>query len=206
MMKNKIKSEKGSITVLVLATVLFFMTILSTAYMTNTTIRKKQLESTIKIKNVYASEMEQEEKIYSELTKNSVYKEDFLEWNNYVADATIINSCKNGILTLTSTSNDPNIHMRKVTSFNPKINRYIEVKYRITNNISTIMQFYCIENPTSETYAIGKPLKSDGQWHTVVFDLWGNTNVKNREEITGWRFDWCTTNNVKMEIDYIRVF
>lgn len=203
--KKKGREEKGAITILVIATVLFFMTILMTAYVVNSTIRKGQLESTIRVKEVYEAEFENTEIIYAAKTRSSVYREDFNAWNNYNTSGTTINSC-NSILDITSTNNDPMIHMNQVTSFSPKLHRYVEVKYKTNNSNATRMELFMIENPTNQTYSISKTIKSDGLWHTVVFDLWSNQNIKNRENITGWRFDWVGANNVTMQIDYIRVF
>ena len=62
-----------------------------------------------------------------------------------------------------------------------------------------------IENPSNQTYAIGKYIVGDNKWHTLTIDLWQNTNVKNREEITGWRWDWTATRNTTMQVDYIKI-
>lgn len=48
-----IKSEKGSITTIVFVTILFFIVILESVYMSNTTIRKSQLKSQISLKETY---------------------------------------------------------------------------------------------------------------------------------------------------------
>ncbi len=117
--------------------------------------------------------------------------------------ATTVNSCSNGILDLSSTTADPKISMYNITSFNPKEYRYIEIRYKTTNN--TQVELYMIENPTDQTYAIKNTLIKDGQWHTVIVDLWSNENIKNRENITGWRFDWASENAVSMQIDYFRI-
>ena len=90
---------------------------------------------------------------------------------------------RNGIVTLKSTSVDPMIHMNNVTSFNPKEYRYIEVKYKTTS--SGNMEFFMIENPSSQTYAISQPVVADGQWHILTIDLWSNASVKERNPITG---------------------
>lgn len=95
--------------------------------------------------------------------------------------------------------------MNYITSFNPKEYRYIEVKYKATN--VTEMELFMIENPTNQTYSTGgAKLVGDGQWHTIIFDLWKKDSIKNREEITGWRFDWeRNTVGASMQVDYIRV-
>ena len=78
------------------------------------------------------------------------------------------------------------------------------MRYRTTDNSN--VKFYLIENPIDDTYSIMNELEKDGEWHSIFIDLWGNENIKNREEITGWRFDFAESQiGVSMEIDYIRV-
>ena len=55
---KKYKSDKGSISVVVVVTILFFITILSATYASNANLRKSQLQSQIAIKNEYESELE----------------------------------------------------------------------------------------------------------------------------------------------------
>ena len=57
------KDEKGSITSVVLVTVLFFIIILSTALMISGTQRKSQLDSEITLKQVYQNQVDDAEKI-----------------------------------------------------------------------------------------------------------------------------------------------
>lgn len=138
------------------------------------------------------------------LIGNEIYKEDF-EMFEYPVLGTNINSCKDSILDITSTNSTPQILMYGVTSFSPKEHRYIEVKYKATN--VTNMEFLMIENSTNETYSAGEEkLVGDANWHTIVFDLWNNKDIKDREEITGWRLDWeKETIGASMQIDYIRI-
>ena len=60
---KKMKDEKGSITSVVLVTVLFFIIILSTALMISGTQRKSQLDSEITLKQVYQNQVDDAEKI-----------------------------------------------------------------------------------------------------------------------------------------------
>ena len=64
---KKIKDEKGSITSVVLVTVLFFIIILSTALMISGTQRKSQLDSEITLKQVYQNQVDDAEKISKSL-------------------------------------------------------------------------------------------------------------------------------------------
>lgn len=138
--------------------------------------------------------------IYEE---NEIFREDFYEYNYTELGATI-NSCSNSILDVTAVTTDPMIYMYNITAFNPMEYRYIEMRYRTTDNSN--VKFYLIENPIDDTYSIMNELEKDGEWHSIFIDLWGNENIKNREEITGWRFDFAESQiGVSMEIDYIRV-
>ncbi len=56
--KECIKSDKGSVTTVVLVTMLFFVVILSTAYMVTATLRKSQLKSEIAIRNTYEKDFD----------------------------------------------------------------------------------------------------------------------------------------------------
>ena len=75
-MKN-LKSENGSITSLVIVTVLFFVTILSTSYMVVNALRKSQLKSQINAKDVYERDLKRVDEIVAELEnrKNKVWPE-----------------------------------------------------------------------------------------------------------------------------------
>ena len=71
-MKNRIKilkNEKGSITTVVLVTILFFITILSTAYAITSVLRQTQLKSQLNSKEGYEKDIENVDKIYNELTE-----------------------------------------------------------------------------------------------------------------------------------------
>ncbi len=64
---KKMKDEKGSITSVVLVTVLFFIIILSTTLMISGTQRKSQLDSEITLKQVYQNQVDDAEKISKSL-------------------------------------------------------------------------------------------------------------------------------------------
>lgn len=67
MIIKKIKSEKGAITAIVLATVLFFVTILSTSFAIISLQRRLQMQSDISVKEVYEKELNNVEEIYNTL-------------------------------------------------------------------------------------------------------------------------------------------
>lgn len=66
-MEKLIKSEKGAIAALVVVTVLMFVLILMGTYMAITNLRKSQLESDIRIQQVYGGDVE---KVYEEISSN----------------------------------------------------------------------------------------------------------------------------------------
>ena len=67
----KIKEEKGSISAIVMATILFFITILSATYAINATMRKSQRISEMQTKSQYEAEFENIESIYNETLKKT---------------------------------------------------------------------------------------------------------------------------------------
>lgn len=141
------------------------------------------------------------------LVGTEIFREEFEDFTyDYDEDRIQINACSNSILDMTSKKNDPRIYMYNVTSFNPSEHRFIEIKYKTTD--SNLLELYMIENPEDETYVLkNKTLNKDGEWHTCIFDLWSNEAIKNRDNITGWRFDWGDNqqSGVSIQIDYIRV-
>ncbi len=65
--KRNLKKENGSITVVVLVTVLFFVTILSTAYVVVSAQRRAQMQSEITAKDVYEKDLNNAGEIYNSL-------------------------------------------------------------------------------------------------------------------------------------------
>ena len=65
--KRIIKKEKGAITAIVLVTVLFFVTILSTAYALISAQRRAQMQSEITVKDVYEKDLNSVQEIYNTL-------------------------------------------------------------------------------------------------------------------------------------------
>jgi len=148
---------------------------------------------------------------YIRLVTNPIAFEE--QWNSqpYTAYSTDVISNTGGILTLKSTTIDPRIYMTNVGSFDPETFRYIEIRYKIdVNNPDTRFQIFFTNStyPTVKTEAqsvLSGLLTKDGQWHTYYLDMWGNSNYRTGGNITGWRYDWATTSDVTMELDYIRL-
>lgn len=136
--------------------------------------------------------------------KNIAFVDNFNSWNKYATNLLKNISCSNGILTATSSGGDPWIEMYNVTEFAPSLYRYVDVRYRTSSNAGE-MKLYMIESPSNEEYALAQNLVSDGNWHTITFDLWSNESVKARTKITGWRWDLIDTNDATIDIDYIKI-
>ena len=138
--------------------------------------------------------------------QNTVYQENFDTWNNELLASTIVNSCRDGILNITSTTDKPSIVIGPITSFNPMEHHYIQVIYKASGTTQNKMAFYTVENPTNQDYYIEKELVCDTNWHTLVFDLWENEKIKNQDEITNLKWEWCNKTETTMEIDSIKIF
>ena len=72
---KKIRSEKGAIAALVVVTVLMFALILMGTYMAITNLRKSQLESDIRIQQLYGGDVARIEEVYnSVIDKGWIYR------------------------------------------------------------------------------------------------------------------------------------
>ena len=74
--KEIIKKENGAITAIVLVTVLFFVTILSTAYALISAQRRTQMESQITAKDVYENDLNSVLEIYNTLVIEDTIEEE----------------------------------------------------------------------------------------------------------------------------------
>ena len=204
--KSKIRDSKGAMTIYVSLVVLTMAVVLLSIYFITSTVRRNQIITVMKIKQTYEADNHNAGQIYRALAQKTeeqyAYNEDFDSQVTFSANTTTY-SVNNSIITLQSTSGDPMLYMNNVTSFSPLEYRYIEVRYK--TNISSSMEFFMIENPSDQTYAISQPVIGDNQWHILTIDLWSNANVKNRPTITGWRWDWSSANGATMDVDYIRI-
>lgn len=66
-MKIKFKSENAAVSLLVLITILTFVTILTGAIMAVTTLTKSQLESDIRLQEIYGKDVDRVDEIYEEI-------------------------------------------------------------------------------------------------------------------------------------------
>ena len=72
---KKIRSEKGAIAALVVVTVLMFVLILMGTYMAISNLRKSQLESDIRIQQLYGGDVARIEEVYnSVIDKGWIYR------------------------------------------------------------------------------------------------------------------------------------
>lgn len=67
-----LKSENGAVTILVLITILTFVLVLLGGYLTVTTLRKSQIESDIRIQNIYSKGIENVDEVYDEVLENRI--------------------------------------------------------------------------------------------------------------------------------------
>lgn len=83
---KKLKDNKGSISVVVIVTILFFVTILVSMYTVNAVRRESQLKTEMRIKNEYEDEFSKTDDIYSNLSISVVdaYKNGYLQQGDYV--------------------------------------------------------------------------------------------------------------------------
>lgn len=68
--KNKIKSSKGAISLLVAITIFTFMAILAGAFLTVSILRRSQSDSNARIKQVYEADVQRVDEVYREITSN----------------------------------------------------------------------------------------------------------------------------------------
>ncbi len=145
--------------------------------------------------------------VWQEGACNTAYEQNWRE-QPFTTGSTTINSV-NGILNVSSTSNDPMINMNSIGSFNPNIYKYINIRYKVTAGTAGTAQIFWQNGLYSGANAAqvkNIPLVSDNLWHIASIDMtnpalgpgnWLHSNV------TGWRFDWATQNGVTMDIDFI---
>ena len=142
---------------------------------------------------------------YSGACPTECYKQ---EWATqpFTTFSTTVNSVTNGILNLTSISNDPMIDMTGLGSFNPTNCRYLNIRYKVISGTANNVEifFYNTANPTAVggQTAFGN-LISDNTWRTLSVDMWGDPDYTLGGNITGWRFDWATASGVNMEVDFV---
>ncbi|MBU3659057.1 MAG: T9SS type B sorting domain-containing protein [Flavobacteriales bacterium] len=135
---------------------------------------------------------------------NECYSNEFAS-NPTSTTNTTINSNTNGILNVTATNGDAMIHMYNIGSFNATNCRYISIRYRVVSGTGGQMEIYYSKNANqsdlSEAQVARGNIVANGQWNVLNIDMATSANWTGT--ITGWRFDWCTVNGSRIEIDFI---
>ncbi|MDN3667603.1 hypothetical protein QWY92_19555 [Algibacter miyuki] len=131
----------------------------------------------------------------------------------YTTESITVNSTTNGILNVTSTTTDPIINMYGIGSFDPLVNKYINIRYKVVSGTANHAQIFFL-NSTNTTasgnYYLDVPLISDNTWRiaTLNMSLKADNTVNPKwieSNITGWRFDFATNSGVTMDIDFIEL-
>lgn len=125
----------------------------------------------------------------------------------YSTLATTVNSNLDGILNVTSSSSDPGIAMYNLGSFDPTVNKYINVRYRVTSGTAGAAQIFFLNSAITVPnggYYKDVSLISDNAWHIATLDMSSHANWTD-SNITGWRFDYATVSGVTMDIDFIEL-
>ena len=84
-MKKYIKKEKGAIALLVVVTIFMFVLILTGTYFAITNLRKSQLESDLRIQELYGGDVENIEEVYNSVAKsvtNGLEAGDYIQYNS----------------------------------------------------------------------------------------------------------------------------
>ncbi|MFY0482386.1 hypothetical protein ACI6PS_07245 [Flavobacterium sp. PLA-1-15] len=128
----------------------------------------------------------------------------------YSTIQTTVNSVSSGILNVTSANINPadaSFSMENIfSSITPSVQRYISMRYRVVSGTAIMTEVYFKKGALAlaEDKVVRGNLISDGNWHVLSIDMLTNSNWNNTGgNITGWRFDYTTGANVRMEIDYI---
>jgi len=120
--ENILKNRRGAVSLLVIITILTFMTILGGTYITIMILRQSQYKSNIRIQQVYGEDVDSVDQIYAELEENMNLKQAETPEKSEVAAF----SRANGVIeieflegtgyTVTTTPNEPNLgsNMKKV--------------------------------------------------------------------------------------------
>ncbi len=141
---------------------------------------------------------------------NNAFTETWMNLSStYTFPNTTVNSTTNGILNVTSTNNDPMIHMPNIGSFSPTTYRYVNIRYRVVSGTANSAEifFYNAHYPSANAaHQTSTSLISDGNWHIATIDLTQNSHyLGDGSNITGWRYDWATNAGCTMELDFIQL-
>ncbi|MCR4736851.1 MAG: InlB B-repeat-containing protein, partial [Bacteroidales bacterium] len=114
-----------------------------------------------------------------------------------------------GNLVVTATGSDPWINMYSLGSFDPSAYRYYQMRYKVLSGTAGSAEFFFangVNNSATTYYSIPVSLNSDGEWHIATFNTANaaqSGSWLSGGNITGWRFDYSSSSDVTMEIDYI---
>lgn len=138
------------------------------------------------------------------------------DWNSssYTGSDQITNaSVDKSLLTFKSTGNDPKINMYSIGSFDPTKYKYIRVRYRTTEVCTPgSVEIFFVSSTGSNTtqattgYSRSTTLSGDKNWHIAEINMSAHGSWVANGNVTGWRLDPCSANNVRMEIDWIGLF
>jgi len=128
------------------------------------------------------------------------------EWTTqpYGTYHTTVNSVTGGVLNLTATDVDPMIHMENIGSFAADDYQYIQIRYRVISGTASQVEIYYSKTgggDLSENQVVRADLISDNNWHIVNVPMASSANWS--DNITGWRYDYCTGHPVTLELDFI---
>ncbi len=142
---------------------------------------------------------------YSSACPTDIYTQ---EWATqpFTLTNTTQNSLSNGVLNVTSTTDDPMITMSGLGSFDPSTYRYINIRYRVTAGTANDLEIFFFNTAHNNAVAgesVSEILVSDNTWRTVSLDMWTDPQYKTGGNITGWRFDCARAPFVTMDIDFI---
>jgi len=92
---------------------------------------------------------------------------------------TTVNSNIDGILNVTSTSNNPQIEMFTIGSFDPSAYKYINFRYKVVSGTASSAELFFINSAVAvptEAYHAATSLVSDNAWHIASIDMATNAN------------------------------
>gem|GEM_PF-4460868 len=127
-------------------------------------------------------------------------------WATYWKGSTTTNCQYVDKVNITSTTNDPMIGMESVGSFDPSIYKYIQIRYRVVSGTAGNAEIFYTNDRSPVAVGdqmVSGPLISDGQWHSLTIDMSAGTYWNGYGNIRGWRYDWCTSSGVTMDLDNI---
>lgn len=111
----------------------------------------------------------------------------------------------NGVLSGTSTTNDPKIIKRSFLEFNSSDVTQFTVRFKASRASTNFQIFF--ETSTNSLFAATRSIiqtyTGNGAWQELTFNLAGVTGLQNTI-ITGLRIDPTSHSNVNFEIDWIR--